>query len=122
MRKPYGRPFYYVTEKDGRRILMKQIGSVTVYASGRIGLWPHKGITTDDQRFLVGAAEDAFRNKPSKKAGYSFRVAKNVRYWRAIVSVQANPQDDVVAAAVRAAIDIEDAQDVTLTSLVGDAA
>lgn len=122
MCKAFGRPIYYVSDRGGRRVLMKQIGSITVYPSGRIGLWPHKGITTDDQLFLVGAAEDAFRNRPSKRTGYAYRVAKKVRYWRAIVAVQADPATDAVAEAVRSAIDIEDTQDVTLTSLVEDAA
>ena len=120
MRKPFGRPHYYVAD-DGR--VFKQIGMLSIYATGRICVWPHCGINQRETGRLVGAAEDAFLKKPSKKTGYHFRVAAKSRYWKTYISVPVNERTDAAVAAIRASIDFQDAQDVArITSLAEDAA
>lgn len=100
MRNPFGKMVYYVDPESGR--LLAEVGEITVYATGRIVVWPRANINQRHERTLLGCAELAFREPPSKKTGWWYRRrGPGKSYWASIVLVPV-PEQHPIAMAVRA--------------------
>ncbi len=107
LRKAFGRSSYYFDEHKKR--VFKEIGVVDVYpSSGKISAWPMDGLTPREIEMLIGTAELAFRTKPTKATGWSFKRRKNFNFWRTYVSVPVHPDNDHVAHAIAEARSVQD--------------
>lgn len=79
-----------------------EIGWVFVHAhNGRIALEPCKGLTERQMWFLIGAAEDAFRNPPSESTGWA-RKSPDAEWWEGGILITCDP-DEAAASLVAAA-------------------
>lgn len=105
LRKPKGTVYYYMDEN--KREVYKTLGSITVSpASGRIMIWPLRGLTEIETKFLIGTAERAFRIPPTKATGWGFNRRKAGNYWFTFISAPVDPEHDAVAKAALAQTDM----------------
>lgn len=64
-------PTYKFEEHDGRRVLLKHIGDLTVWPDdGLIYAWPLRGLSDSERHILLGSAERAFHTPPAESAGW----------------------------------------------------
>lgn len=119
MRKPSGRSHYY-TDDDGG--MWKELGNVYVFGSGRIIVWPFQGLSTKEQNLLVGAGEEAFRNPPSKKTGWTFCRKGAKKWWRTHLSIRIDNNHDAASSVARTYEDFETFQHNALDSQIREAA
>lgn len=98
VKKPRGEVKYSIEE--GRA--WKLIGWVFVHVdTGQIVLRPYEGLTEREFRYLVGGAEDAFRNPPSEATGWA-RKSPDAEWWQGGTMITVDP-DEAAAALVAAA-------------------
>lgn len=85
--------------RDGE--LIKQIGWVNVHVdTGTINIWPMAGTSAMEKIVLAGCAQRAFERQPRKSDGWTRRRTKSVNRWDSVILVRADPDTDLVAAAV----------------------
>lgn len=107
VRRASGKSTYSVHD-NGR--IYKTVGALVVTGDVKITIWPNVDVTSSDLSRLTGAAEDAFRNKPTRKTCWKlYRTKKNEVFWSTMVSLPINEREDVTAIAIRKALDDESA-------------
>lgn len=119
LRKPSGRPHYY-TDDDGG--MWKELGAVYVLDSGRIIVWPYEGLSQRELNTLTGAGEEAFRNPPSKKTGWTFCRRASKKWWRTYLALRVDNDHDAASSVARAHEDFETFQHNVLDSQIREVA
>lgn len=80
----------------------KLIGWVLVHViTGQIAIQPHEGLTEREFWYLIGGAENAFRNPPSEATGWA-RESADAEWWEGGTMITVDP-DEAAAALVAAA-------------------
>lgn len=99
VRKPRGEVKYSI--KEGHA--WKLIGWVRVHVTtGQIVIWPYEDLTEREFRYLLGGAEDAFRNPPSEATGWARRTP-DAEWWEGGTMITVDP-DEAAAALIAAAV------------------
>lgn len=109
LKNPRGTAYYYYD--DYKKRVFKNLGALTVSAStGRITVHPLNGLKDTEVKMLVGAAENAFREPPTKAGGWKFHRRKSGNYWTTLIAAPVDPRQDAVAEAVMTTVPIESEQ------------
>lgn len=82
-------PTYKFEEDDGRRVLLKHIGDLTVWPDdGLIYAWPLRGLSDSERHILLGSAERAFHQPPTEAEGWALHAdggdgeRTGLSYWQ----------------------------------------
>lgn len=96
---PRGKVKYSVEEGHA----WKLIGWVRVHVnSGQIVIRPYEGLTEREFRYLLGGAENAFRNPPSEATGWA-RESTDAEWWEGGTMITVDP-DEAASALIAAAV------------------
>ena len=121
LREPDGTAYYYFDEYKKR--VFKNLGVLSVSPdTGRIVAWPLRGLSDFETRKLIGAAEKAFREPPTKATGWRFCRKKTGNYWMTYVATPVDPEGDTVAEAVMTTVHHETAQQLTISQQIAELA
>lgn len=119
LRDAFGTSSYYFDEK--KKLIYKEIGVIDVFPStGKISAWPMEKLTARETEMLIGTAELAFRQPPTKATGWSLKRRKNRNFWRSYVSVPVHPDHDHIAYAIAESISFRDLQYVRINQQTTD--
>jgi hypothetical protein len=109
--KPFGvnllRPMPYscvVYRSMAENKLMKEVGELTVGRAG-VSVRPRQDTTEPELRLLLGCAEKALREKPSRATGWQYKRTKQASWWRCTI-LRPIDDGDEEASAFRSAHDV----------------
>lgn len=97
--------YYEVRHDGGHDFVMKGIGQVEVLDNGEIRALAYEGLTGSEVYTLLGAAERALWERPTAVEGWRRRRNKGRPRWECEVQIQAEPDEDDVAAVVARDLD-----------------
>ncbi|WP_206499119.1 hypothetical protein [Rhodococcus sp. KRD175] len=121
LRKPFGPAYFYFDEHKKR--VFKNLGMILLSPStGRIEAFPLEGLSELETKMLIGAAEKAFRQPPTKATGWRFNQRKAGNYWLTYISAAIKPDGNAVAKAVMSNMDNVEVQRLALKQQIVEVA
>lgn len=100
LRPELDRPARFYWSDDANGVLC-DLGEVTVYKSGQIGVWPYRDLTAGQLKALIASAGNAFERAASRGGGWVTRRRNGRSYWWTMTVVRAD--DTGIAELIRAA-------------------